>query len=89
MKNKMTKQRLQELAGIIREGRVPFKGTKTDQLYRIVKDEWNAMIFANGKLYAVDPENMRNDLQNPVVIAVDEDGEEFDINVSDIEFIEL
>lgn len=47
------------------------------------------MIFANGEHYGVDAEDMRNDLQNPVVIGIDEDGGEHEINVSDIEFIEL
>lgn len=74
----------------LKEGRrVSFKGTKVNQLYNIVKDEWNPMVFVNGKLYAVEPENMRHDLQDTYVLGVDEDGEEYDIDVSDIEFIEL
>jgi len=77
-------------AGLLKEGqRIAFKGNKTDQLYRLVKDEENATVFANGKHYGVNAEDMRNDLQNPVIIGMDEDGEEHDINVSDIEFIEL
>jgi hypothetical protein len=86
----ISRKTLMRRAGLLKEGqRITFNGTKTDQLYNIVKDEENAMIFANGKHYGVDAEMMRSDLQNPVVIAMDEDGEEYDINVSDIEFIEL
>lgn len=73
----------------INERRIPFKGTKTNQLYRIIKDVENATIFANNKNYTIDAESMRNDLQNSVVIAMDDDGEEFDVNVKDIEFIEI
>ena len=77
-------------AGLLIEGqRITFNGTKANQLYAIVHDSENAMIFANGKQYGVDAEDMRNNLQNPVVIGIDEDGGEHDINVSDIEFIEL
>lgn len=72
-----------------RERRISFKGNKTNQLYNIVKGAENSMIFANGKHYSVDVEEMRHDLQNPTVIATDEDGEEFEIKVSDIEFIEI
>jgi hypothetical protein len=81
---------LMRRAGLLKEGqRITFNGTKADQLYRIVKDNENALIFANGKHYGVDGEEMRNDLQNPVIIGYDEDGGEHDINVSDIEFIEM
>jgi hypothetical protein len=87
---KLTKITLMRRAGLLKEGqRITFNGTKADQLYRIVKDNENALIFANGKEYGVDGEEMRNDLQNPVIIGYDEDGGEHDINVSDIEFIEL
>ena len=86
----ISRKTLMRRAGLLKEGqKITFKGTKTDQLYRIVKDEWSPMIIANGKQYAVDAEVMRSDLQNPVVIAVDDDGEEHEINVSDIEFIQL
>lgn len=86
----ISRKTLMKRAGLLKEGqRISFKGTKTNQLYNIVKDEENAMIFANGKHYGVDAEDMRNDLQNPVVIGMDEDGGEHEINVADIEFIEL
>ena len=74
---------------VINEKRISFKGNKTNQIYNIVKGNKNAMIFAKDGYYSVDAEDMRNDLQNPVVIGLDQDGGEHNINVSDIEFIEL
>jgi len=76
-------------AGLLKEGRVSFNGTKADQLYRIVKDNENAMVFARGKHYGVDAEDMLNDLQSLIIYGLDEDGGEHEINVADIEFIEL
>lgn len=73
----------------LQERRIPFKGKTTNDLYNIVKADANAMVFANGNHYSVDAEDMRNDLRNPSIIVTDEDGEEFEIKVSDIEFIEL
>ena len=73
----------------LQERRIPFKGKTTNDLYNIVKADANAMVFANGNRYSVDAEDMRNDLRNPSIIVTDEDGEEFEIKVSDIEFIEL
>lgn len=78
-----------QLAGLIKEGRVSFNGTTTNQLYNIVKDDGDALIFANGKHYGINVEDMRNDLQNPTIIAIDDDGGEHEIDVTDIEFIEL
>jgi hypothetical protein len=79
-----------KLKSLIKEGRrVSFNGTITNQLYSIVKNDGDALIFANGQHYSIDVEGMRNDLQNPTIIAMDDDGGEHDINVSDIEFIEL
>lgn len=73
----------------VNERKVPFKGTKTDQLYRIVKDNKDALIFANDTYYSINVEEMLYDLQDPVITGMDDDGAEFEINVSDIEFIEL
>jgi hypothetical protein len=89
----MNKQELRSLIReeikMMQERRIPFKGKTTNDLYKIVKADANAMVFANGNHYSVDAENMRNDLRNPSIIVTDEDGEEFEIKVSDIEFIEL
>jgi len=85
----ISRKTLMRRAGLLKEGRITFNGTKADQLYRIIKDDENAMVFANGKQYGVDAEEMRHDLQNPVIIGYDEDGGEHDIRVADIEFIEL
>ena len=74
----------------INERRVSFKGKTTNDLYNIVKTENDAMIFVNGKHYSImDPEEMRNDLQNDSTFAYDEDGGEHEIKIKDIEFIEL
>jgi hypothetical protein len=74
----------------LNEKRVSFKGKKTNDLYRIVKDNPDALVFANGKMYSIiDPEEMKADLQNDSTFVNDEDGEEFEIKIEDIEFIEL
>jgi len=73
----------------INERRISFRGKTTNDLYRIVKNDPNSMVFANGKLYSVEPENMRHDLKSPYILGGDEDGEEYEIAVSDIEFIEI
>ena len=80
-------------AGLLKEGqRIPFKGTKVDQLYNIVRGDgtgdWELMVFAKGKHYVISTEEMRSNLQNPVINGTDEDGGEHDIRVADIEFIE-
>ena len=86
----LTRKRLMERAGLLKEGRrVTFKGTIVNQLYNIIKSDSNPMIFADGKPYSIDAESMRNDLQNHVVMGTGEDGEEAEINVADIEFVEL
>jgi len=70
--------------------RVLFKGKKTDDLYKIVKNDPDASVFANGKMYSIiDPEEMKADLQNDSAFFTDKDGEEFEIKIKDIEFIEL
>lgn len=59
------------------------------QISYIVKDNKDALIFANDTYYSINPEEMLYDLQDPVIIGMNDDGAEFEINVSDIEFIEL
>ena len=54
-----------------------------------MKDDGDALIFANGQHYGINVEDMRNDLQNPTIIAIDDDGGEHEVDVADIEFIEL
>lgn len=73
----------------LEEGRKPFKGKKVNDLYRIIKNESYPMIFANGMTLSVEPDDLRSDLQNTSVIATDSDGEEIEVQVSDIEFIEF
>jgi len=89
---------LMRRAGLLKEGqRITFNGTKASQLYDIVKDNENALIFANGKEYGIDMENLAaqgdprqvNVTDDTMIIGMDEDGGEHDINVSDIEFIEM
>jgi hypothetical protein len=47
-------------------------------------------VFVKGNLYSIaDPEEMRSDLQNNMTYVYDKDGEEIEILVSDIEFIEM
>lgn len=76
--------------GFLNERRVPFKGKKTDDLYRIVKDDDKALVFVSGNYYSIlDPEEMRNDLQNDMTYVYDKDGGEKEIRIADIEFIEL
>jgi len=72
-----------------KNGRILFNGTKTNQLYRIVKDFPNSIIFANGKHYGIDVEDMRENPKEPIIIAMDQDGEEFEIYVECVEFIDL
>ena len=90
---KLSKNRLMELAGLATQGpsvrRIGFKGTTSNDVYRIIQGDENVMIFANGKHYGVDSEEMRHDLQSSVVIGYDEDGGEHDIRVAVIEFIEM
>jgi hypothetical protein len=75
---------------LLSEKRITFKGKKVNDLYRIVKDADNAMVFVDGNHYSVlDPEEMRNDLQNDITYVYDEDGEEKEIRIADIEFIEM
>jgi len=69
--------------------RILFNGTKTNQLYRIVKDFPNSLIFANGEHYGIDVEDMRENLKEPIIIGMNKDGEEFEIYVEYVEFIEL
>ena len=88
----ISKITLMRRAGLLLEGqRIAFNGTKVDQLYNIVRGDgtgdWEVMVFANGKHYAISTEEMRSNLQNPVIIGMDEDGKEHEIRVSDIEFI--
>jgi Cdc6-like AAA superfamily ATPase len=74
----------------LNERRVSFKGKTTNDLYKIVKTDPDATIFANGKHYSIlDPEEMRNDLKNDSTFAYDEDGGEHEVKIKDIEFIEL
>ena len=72
-----------------KNGRILFNGTKTNQLYRIVKDFPNSIIFANGKHYGIDVVDMRENPKEPIIIAMDQDGEEFEIYVECVEFIDL
>ena len=85
----ISRKTLMKRAGLLKEGRVSFNGTITNQLYNIVKDDGDALIFANGQHYGINVEDMRNDLQNPTIIAIDDDGGEHEVDVTDIEFIEL
>jgi len=73
----------------LNERRVTFKGRVTNDLYNLIKNDPNAMIFSNGKYYAVDPEEMRHDLRSDSIYGSDEDGEEYEIQIRDIEFIEF
>jgi hypothetical protein len=69
--------------------RILFNGTKTNQLYRIVKDFPNSLIFVHGEHYGIDAEDMRENLKEPIIIGMNKDGEEFEIYVEYVEFIEL
>ena len=74
----------------LNERRISFKGKKTNDLYKIVKTNQDALVFAKGKHYSImDPEEMRNDLQNDSTFLYDEDGGEHEVKIEDIEFIEL
>ena len=74
----------------LNERRVSFKGKTTNDLYKIVKNDPDAIVFANGKHYSIlDPEEMKNDLKNDSTFAYDEDGGEHEVKIEDIEFIEL
>ena len=81
---------IQTYESFLNERRVPFKGKKTNDLYRIVKNDPDAMLFVNGKHYSImDPEEMKNDLQSDSTSVYDEDGGEHEVKIEDIEFIEL
>ena len=74
----------------LNERRVSFKGKTTNDLYRIVKNDPDAIVFANGKHYSIlDPEEMKNDLKNDSTFAYDDDGGEHEVKIEDIDFIEL
>ena len=74
----------------LNERRVSFKGKTTNDLYKIVKNDTDAIVFANGKHYSIiDPEEMKNDLKSDTTFVTDEDGEEFEVKIEDIEFVEL
>ena len=75
---------------LINERRVSFKGKRINDLYRIIKDDSNAMIFANGKHFSVgDIDELKNDLQSDTVYLYGDDGEEAEVKIQDIEFIDL
>ena len=74
----------------LNEGRrVTFKGRVTNDLYNLIKSDPYAMIFSDGKYYTVDPEELRHDLKSDLIYGTDEDGEEYEIQIRDIEFIEF
>jgi hypothetical protein len=74
----------------LNERRVSFKGKTTNDLYKIVKNDPDVIVFANGKHYSIiDPSEMKNDLKSDTTFVNDEDGEEFEVKIEDIEFIEL
>ena len=74
----------------LNERRVSFKGKTTNDLYRIVKTDPDAIVFANGKHYSImDPSEMSADLRNDSTFVYDEDGGEHEVKIEDIEFIEL
>jgi hypothetical protein len=74
----------------LNEGRrVTFKGRVTNDLYNLIKSDPDAMIFSDGKYYTVDPEELRHDLKSDLIYGTDEDGEEYEIQIRDIEFIEF
>ncbi len=74
----------------LNEGRrVTFKGRVTNDLYNLIKSDPYAMIFSDGKYYTVDPEELRHDLKSDLIYGTDEDGEEYAIQIRDIEFIEF
>lgn len=75
---------------LLNEGRrVTFKGRVTNDLYNLIKSDPDAMIFSDGKYYTVDPDEMRHDLRSDSTYGTDEDGEEYEIQIRDIEFIEF
>jgi len=74
----------------LNEGRKPFKGKTVNDLYRLVKNDDDALVFVKGKMYSIlDPEEMKNDLSNKSTFVYDEEGSESEVNISDIEFIEF
>lgn len=78
----------EEISKVLKERRIPFKGKSVNQLYNIVKNEPNVLVFANGQEYSLlDTDEMKNDLNNTITYGYTKDGDEVELKVSDIEFI--
>lgn len=81
---------LQTFESFLNEGRVSFKGKTISDLYKVIKNKKSVMIFVNGSYYSIDdPNELKNDLESDLVYGYDKDGEEHELEVADIEFIEI
>ena len=70
--------------------RVTFKGKTVKDLYNKIKSEDEVTLHANGKEYSINEiDELKKNLHDSRVIVNDEDGEEYTINVDDIEFINI
>ena len=71
------------------ENRIDFNGKTASDLYQIVKDDEFPLIFANNTYYSIEESELSDDLTSDSVICITKDGEESNVLVSDIEFVEL
>lgn len=74
---------------VVNEKRITFRGKKVSDLYKLIKKAEDVQIFANNKEYAVFSNELKDDLNSDSFFALDKDGEEYEIDVKDVEFIEI
>lgn len=74
----------------LNERRVTFKGRTVNDLYRIIKDSPDSLVFSDGIFYSIgDMEELRNDLKSETIYLLTKEGDEVEKDVQDIEFIEI
>lgn len=77
-------------SGLIQERRIQFTGITANQLLNTIKpiEKEEFLIFANNKYYSIDVDEIRHDPDQPTIFGLDDNGNEKEIKVKDIEFIE-
>jgi hypothetical protein len=69
--------------------RIEFRGNNSGDLFDAVKGMKNPQFFVNGKFYNIyDVTDLKQDSYFRYAYLMDEDGEEHEIKISDIEFVE-
>jgi hypothetical protein len=66
-----------------------FKGDRGNDVYQITKGAFSAQVFTGSKWFSVDNEELIQSQVDSTIWVTDEDGGEWNIQVSDIELIEI